>query len=181
MAGTTLLSQSQQNQQNENDRKLAGETTRYSPWTGLKAGPIRKVDTMGNIMKGAQAGVMAGGMGFGGGGGSFGTGDPSALAAAARTSPLGVEYSGLSEFSGVTPETMAKNLTPTTPMAGGMGMDYSKLAGLAGATDGFDGDMAALAQKLGMPGAKSPYGMDMSKLAKYLKVSPWQSMFASNE
>jgi hypothetical protein len=167
MAGTTLLSQAQQSEQNQNDKELAAATTRYSPWTGMKAGPIRRVDTMGNIMKGLQTGAMASGMGFGGGAAPTGTGDPSALAAAASTSPLGIDYGDLSKFSGVAPETMATNLAPTTPMAGGLGLDYSKLASMAGPAAG--------------GGAGNMFGMDMSKLAKYLKVSPWQAMLASNE
>lgn len=164
--GTALLNQGQQSEQNARDKELAAAITRYSPWTALKAGPIRKVDTMGNIMKGLQTGAMASGLGLGGGA-PTGVGDPSAAAAAARTSPLGIDYGELSKFSGVAPETMATNLAPTTPMAGGLGINYSKLASLAGPAAG--------------GGAGNMFGMDMSKLAKYLKVSPWQSMLASNE
>ncbi len=38
-------------------RKLAAETQRYSPWTGLQAQPVERVDPFGNLMQGAVAGA----------------------------------------------------------------------------------------------------------------------------
>ncbi len=52
----------QRAQQIENsDRKLAAETQRYSPWTGLQAQPIRHAGSMfGDIAGGAMSGFGVG-------------------------------------------------------------------------------------------------------------------------
>jgi hypothetical protein len=89
--GTTALAQIQQAQQNKRDRELAGEITRYSPWTGLKADPIRKVDTLGNLMKGVQTGVFASTIGDIGSS-AANSGANSVLSRASHYSPLGVNY-----------------------------------------------------------------------------------------
>jgi hypothetical protein len=52
----------------ESDRKLAAETQRYSPWTGLQAQPIRRAgsqfgDVFGGGVQGAMIGQQFGGMG----------------------------------------------------------------------------------------------------------------------
>jgi hypothetical protein len=44
----------------ERDRKLAGATQRYSPWTGLKANPIREADPVGTAMQFGTTGLMLG-------------------------------------------------------------------------------------------------------------------------
>lgn len=55
------------------DRKLAAETQRYSPWTRMQANPIRRAGSQfGDIFGGAVNGAMMGqslGNGFGGMGG----------------------------------------------------------------------------------------------------------------
>lgn len=38
------------------DRQLAADTQRYSPWTGLQAGPIEAANPVGDIMGGAVSG-----------------------------------------------------------------------------------------------------------------------------
>lgn len=44
-------------------RKLAGETQRLSPWTGLKAGPIQEADPLGSALTyGSQGGALSGGI-----------------------------------------------------------------------------------------------------------------------
>lgn len=42
----------------ESDRKLAASTQRYSPWTGLKANPIRESDPLGSAMQFGTTGAM---------------------------------------------------------------------------------------------------------------------------
>lgn len=44
----------------ERQRKLAAETQRYSPWTGLKANPVQEADPFGSTLQGAAAGASAG-------------------------------------------------------------------------------------------------------------------------
>lgn len=46
--------------QEERDRQLASETQRYSPWTGLKAGAIRRADPFGSGLQGGVTGTMVG-------------------------------------------------------------------------------------------------------------------------
>lgn len=41
----------------ESDKKVQAETTRFSPWTGMKAEAPRKVDAFGNILKGGLSGA----------------------------------------------------------------------------------------------------------------------------
>lgn len=41
-------------------RKLAAETQRYSPWTGLTAGPIQEADHLGTGMQYGMTGAMLG-------------------------------------------------------------------------------------------------------------------------
>lgn len=46
--------------QEERDRHLAAVTQRYSPWTGMQAGPIRQANLFGSVLQGAGAGAAAG-------------------------------------------------------------------------------------------------------------------------
>ena len=41
-------------------RKLAAETTRYSPWTGMQAQPVQEADILGSTMQGAMTGGALG-------------------------------------------------------------------------------------------------------------------------
>src|SRR5574338_237036 len=143
-AGTAGLSQYQQSMANAADRRVAGETTRFSPWTNMRANPIRKVDMLGNLLKGVQSGVLASSLGAG----ETTTPEPTMTAG----SNLGVDYSPLSEYSGVTPEAMAANIDTSQ-----MGLDYSTLARLAGPEN-------------------PAYGQGMANLASYFKMSPWRSL-----
>lgn len=43
-------------------RKLAAETQRLSPWTGLQAGPIQEADAFGNALQYGTTGAMMGSM-----------------------------------------------------------------------------------------------------------------------
>ena len=63
----------------DSDRKLASATQRYSPWTGMQAGPIRHAgsafgDMFGGAVQGGMMGSAFGGMGGGGGGGMMSAG-----------------------------------------------------------------------------------------------------------
>ncbi len=42
----------------ERQRKLAGATQRYSPWTGLQAGKVQEADPFGSAMKYGTTGAM---------------------------------------------------------------------------------------------------------------------------
>lgn len=42
------------------DRELAAATQKYSPWTGLQAGPIKRADLIGSIAAGGAMGASAG-------------------------------------------------------------------------------------------------------------------------
>ena len=42
------------------DRRMAAETARYSPWTGMQPGQIRQANLQNNVMQGAMAGGMMG-------------------------------------------------------------------------------------------------------------------------
>jgi hypothetical protein len=42
----------------ERQRKLAAETQRYSPWTGLKAGGIQEADPFGSALSMGTSGAM---------------------------------------------------------------------------------------------------------------------------
>lgn len=42
------------------DRALAADTQRFSPWTGLQAGPIEHANPVGDIFQGAVGGGMFG-------------------------------------------------------------------------------------------------------------------------
>lgn len=44
----------------ERERKLAADTQRYSPWTGLKAGPIHEADPFGQALQGGFTGYSLG-------------------------------------------------------------------------------------------------------------------------
>lgn len=44
----------------EADRRLAAETARYSPWTGMRPGQIKRANLVGNVMQGAGAGALVG-------------------------------------------------------------------------------------------------------------------------
>jgi hypothetical protein len=62
-AGVGLLkSQIVDRPKEERQRKLAAETQRYSPWTGLQAQQVQEADPLGNAM---QFGVNSGMMGQG--------------------------------------------------------------------------------------------------------------------
>jgi hypothetical protein len=62
MAAGALLGAAKNNraqQQESSDRKLASETQRYSPWTGMSAGPIRHAGSMlGDVLGGGLGGAM---------------------------------------------------------------------------------------------------------------------------
>jgi len=56
------------NEIEKSDRNLAAETARYSPWTGMAPGQIRRSGSMfGDVAQGALSGAMMGSQ-FGGGG-----------------------------------------------------------------------------------------------------------------
>jgi len=42
------------------DRRLAAETMRYSPWTGMRPGQIRQANLQNSVMQGAMSGGMMG-------------------------------------------------------------------------------------------------------------------------
>lgn len=44
----------------KSDKKLQSKTTRWSPWTGMKAPEPRKVDVIGNILQGGMMGATIG-------------------------------------------------------------------------------------------------------------------------
>lgn len=44
----------------DRDRWLASQTQRYSPWTGLRAGPIQEADPLGNTLQGGVSGYAQG-------------------------------------------------------------------------------------------------------------------------
>ena len=67
----------------EADRKLAAETARYSPWTGMKPGQIKRANGVGTITQGAATGALLGS--------SLGAGTP---AAAATTPEAGTTSMG---------------------------------------------------------------------------------------
>jgi hypothetical protein len=87
------------------DRKLAAETQRYSPWTGMQAGPISHAGSaFGDIFSGGVGGAMMGNSvksGFG----SFGGDTAAPVDAAAGTGYLGApNYSAqLGKMKGYTP------------------------------------------------------------------------------
>jgi hypothetical protein len=76
--------------QNNKDRAVQAETTRWSPWTGMQAPAPTKVDPLGDVLMGGMSGAMlsnslggsggigammggeAGGAGAGGAGGVWG-------------------------------------------------------------------------------------------------------------
>lgn len=64
MAAAGLLkSQTIDKDKEKRDRKLAAETQRLSPWTGLQAGPVKEADPMGSaIAFGATGAQIGGGM-----------------------------------------------------------------------------------------------------------------------
>jgi hypothetical protein len=76
-AGMGALKNKRAQEVENSDRKLAAETQRYSPWTGLKAQPIRQAgSTFGDVLGGGMAGfgvAQSAGL-FGGGGGDTPTG-----------------------------------------------------------------------------------------------------------
>lgn len=51
-----LVDQPKENRQ----RQLAAETQRYSPWTGLQAGPIQEADPFGSTLQGGAQGFAMG-------------------------------------------------------------------------------------------------------------------------
>lgn len=59
--------------QQKKEIKAQAGTTRWSPWTGMKAADPRKLDPLGDIMKGGLTGAMAGNMMAGGGAATTGT------------------------------------------------------------------------------------------------------------
>lgn len=68
LAGVMAMNKIVSDQQGaENDRNLASETARYSPWTGLRPGPVRKANWMGSGLQGFTSGLALGkGLGLGG-------------------------------------------------------------------------------------------------------------------
>lgn len=46
--------------QESRDRKLAAETQRYSPWTNLRANPIRESNTFNSMLQGGVTGLQMG-------------------------------------------------------------------------------------------------------------------------
>ncbi len=44
----------------EADRRLAAETARYSPWTGMRPGQIKRANLIGSVMQGGGAGALVG-------------------------------------------------------------------------------------------------------------------------
>jgi hypothetical protein len=151
--GSLLLNQTQQDEQNKNDKELAWVTTRMSPWTNLKADPIRKVDTAGNIMKALQAYGSAGGTipGMDGAKEAVTAGADAAGGAARAATPLNVDYSPLEKFTGLGGGGMAP---------GGGAMSVAE-------------QMSPIAKPL------AAGGMDestMKKLAKMLGINAWSAM-----
>ena len=153
--GTMLLQQKQQEDANASDRELAGVTTRMSPWTNLKAGDIRKVDTAGNVMKALQSYAKGGGTipGVNGAADAATTASTASEGAARAATPLNVDYSGLDKFTGLGGGGAAPG--------GGELSVAERLAPIAkpmtGATAGLDGTM-------------------MQKLAKMLGINAWSAM-----
>lgn len=69
----------------DQDRKLASATARYSPWTGMAPGQIRRAGSaFGSIGQGALSGAMFGSQ-FGGGGAGGGVAAEGAGAAGSNT------------------------------------------------------------------------------------------------
>ena len=66
--------------QEEKERKLAAETARYSPWTGMKPGTVKRANLAGSVIQGGATGAM---MGAG-----LGAGAPAAAATAPATGTL---------------------------------------------------------------------------------------------
>ena len=46
--------------QAQRDRRMAAETMRYSPWTGMQPEKVKEADPLGNVMQGAMTGGMMG-------------------------------------------------------------------------------------------------------------------------
>lgn len=44
----------------ERERKMAAETMRYSPWTGMTPQPVKEADPMGSALQGGMTGAMFG-------------------------------------------------------------------------------------------------------------------------
>lgn len=60
-AGIGLLkSQTVDKDKEKRQRKLAAATQRYSPWTGLQAGPIQEADPFGSALQYGAAGAQMG-------------------------------------------------------------------------------------------------------------------------
>jgi hypothetical protein len=57
-AAGLLKSQLIDRQKEDRDRKLAAETQRLSPWTGLKAGPIKEADPVGSTLAFGATGMQ---------------------------------------------------------------------------------------------------------------------------
>lgn len=55
------------------DRDVQAATTKWSPWTGMKAEAPKRADLIGNVMQGGMAGLLMNQMGSTGGIGSTGT------------------------------------------------------------------------------------------------------------
>ena len=62
LAGTGLgILKGQKDRERENaDRKVAAETARWSPWTGMQAQPVQRADQMGSVMQGGLQGAAFG-------------------------------------------------------------------------------------------------------------------------
>lgn len=46
----------------QRQKRLAGATIRFSPWTGMQAQPIKYADPFGSILQGGTSGALMGGM-----------------------------------------------------------------------------------------------------------------------
>ncbi len=44
----------------QRQREVAATTQRFSPWTGMSAGPIKEADTFGNVLQGGMTGASLG-------------------------------------------------------------------------------------------------------------------------
>ncbi len=107
------------------DRKAAAETMRWSPWTRLNAGPIKKADMAGSILQGGMTGAMMGGQ-FGG-----------AAKAAAPAASDGMAATAGTPFDGNGPTLAAQNGAPGSALSYGTsgGQGYAGYPGAGAGTN----------------------------------------------
>lgn len=92
----------------DRERKLAAETQRYSPWTGLKAGEIHQADPLGNAIQGGLSGYSFGqnmGIGTPSDGGNASALGNSAWAGLSQPQKLEVMRQQMQQFPGATTYT----------------------------------------------------------------------------